>query len=246
MELKPAPKGTKQIKFGILIVCEDSRGNFQYIKDKVSSCQPKTSSTKIDFEFGNSEDAEGPQVQKLIHYAINRIKELNEQYYNGGEEPEEHFYKKMYCVSDVDENYSFSNIPPALAILQQAREENKVIEYELLFSNECFEIWYILHFQDITQPLYRGTKEQEISGLWKEDKSNDIKQVLKSVTNVGIHSQKTYTAFFTLMQENGNEQDAIQRAKNLEANALAKGNIYELTANPSTEVYKLIEMLNNL
>lgn len=251
MNLQPALKGTKPIKFGILIVCEDSKGNFQYIKDKVSSFQPKTSAIIIDFEFANSNDAQGAQVHKLMQYAINRTKVLNEQYYNGGEEPEAFFYKKMYCVSDVDDNYIKDgilqpNIPKVLSLLEQAKNENSPVQYELLLSNECFEIWYILHFQDIAEPLYRGTHDQKNSGLWKADKSNDISEIVKTTTGISKTKKKNSLDFFIVLQEKGNEQKAIERAKKLESEALSRGNIYELSGNPATEIYKLIEFLNEL
>ena len=128
--------------------------------------------------------------------------------------------------------------------MQKAQTASPIINYKLLLSNECFEIWYILHFQDITERLYRGTKPQkDIVGLIKPDGSNSINIILRTFTEVGIHSQKAYNGFFEIMQEKGNESAAIQRAKNL---AKSKSPTDKFALNPSTDIYILIEMLNNL
>lgn len=74
MLLTNKAKAIKPLKYGILIVCEDTNSNYRYIEDKVNACQPKSNATQIvDFKFGNSADAGGTQTNKLVDYAIKKL-----------------------------------------------------------------------------------------------------------------------------------------------------------------------------
>lgn len=174
------------------------------------------------------------------------IAELNRRHYNEGQELDLYFYQGVYIVGDVDDNeYQHGkyvgNITKAFDELQIAQTANPLINYQLLLSNECFEVWYILHFQDITEPLYRDIAKYD--KLFKADGTNKIREVLKNVTGISFKQQKISDKYFEIMQEKGNEAQAIQRAKNL---AKTKQPTEKFATNPSTDVYILIEMLNNL
>lgn len=251
MNLAPATKATKKLHYGILIVCEDEKSNFIYIQNKVNDCKPKSSAVQVIFDFFHSKNLNiqgkeiGQQTDKLTIFAIDKVAELNSIFYNAGTEPEENFYREVYCIGDVDDNETNGGkITIANNELIKARVANPLIRYELLLSNECFEIWYILHFQDINEPLYRGTKPQ--IGLLKTDNSNRIKDVLKNVTNISFKQHKISDKFFEIMKMRGNETEAVKRSKQLALDS-QNANPKELyTSNPSTSVYILIEMLNNL
>ncbi|TAD94781.1 MAG: RloB domain-containing protein, partial [Bacteroidetes bacterium] len=204
-QLAPASQGTKPIKYGILIVCEDTKSSYYYLNDKVKSCKPKSSSTKVipDFDLKNSGDAGGKtQTKELVIFAINKANELNLIDNNNGTESKEIYWREVYVVGDVDDN-EYNNgqhirgITNAMNELQTAQAANPIIKYKLLLSNECFEIWYILHFQDIMEKLYRGTHEQEnITKVVRPDHTNRIKDVLKNVTGVSFNKQKSSSEFF--------------------------------------------------
>ncbi len=113
-----------------------------------------------------------------------------------------------------------------------------------MLSNECFEIWYILHFQDITEPLYRGRgNTQDLA-----NDSNLIRKWFGSLAGISVveKKQKKRNDLFHIMQSKGNEAEAIERAKKLEADSKTKNPTELFSSNPSTAVYKLIERLNNL
>jgi hypothetical protein len=251
MNLIPAKPATKKLHYGILIVCEDEKSNFFYIKEKVNACKPNSSAVQIvEFEIFNSKDTNlegkeiGQQTDKLMNFAISKVETLNNSFSNGGDEFERNFYRQVYCIGDVDDNETYGGkITLAFAELEKAKTANPNIAFHLLLSNECFEIWYILHFQDITEPLYRGTKPQIDAGLIKLDCNNKIRDVLKNTTSISFIQQKTSDKYFEITQENDREAQAIQRAKNL---AKAKTPTDKFAPNPSTDVYILIEMLNNL
>lgn len=240
---------TEKLYYGVFILCEDEKSNYKYLEAKKAACRPNTESVKIDFYLQNSVDAGGrTDTYGLVQYAIAEVERLNKKIADGNVELE-NFFKKVYCVCDVDDNETRSQrfgITRAFAELEKAKTANPSIDFHLLLSNECFEIWYILHFQDITEPLYRGTKPQlDTVGLIKPDKSNLIRKQLGLSAGISVREelQKQRSDFFDIMQEKGNELQAIQRAKNL---AATKNPTDKFAKNPSTDVYILIEMLNNL
>jgi len=242
--LQTPTRATESIYYGILIVCEDSKSGYDYLCHKVEACKPKSGSTKvIEFELQNSTEAQGTQADKLVEHGIAEIKRLNEIFYNNGEEAEEHFYKQMFCVADVDDNeQNGGKITIAFQELETAQNEIPETHFQLLLSNECLEIWYILHYQDIVMPLFRGTKPQVEAGLINSDESNRIKNVLKNCTGVPFGQQKSCPNFFEILQEGGSETEAIRRAKELDRKE--EGELF--ASNPSSALYILIEILNNL
>ena len=231
----------KPKKYGILIVCEDTNSNFQYIDAKKQDCAPNA--VEVDFALKNSIDAKGTQAHIIANYGVAEIQRKNNNFKNDNPtEPD--FYKELYCVIDVDDNDTTSTRGSSISLLQQAYNSidtantaNNKVNHQLIVSNECFEIWYILHFMDITIPLYRGTSPQIAQGLMADD--NKIAEALNNYTKIGKNSQKTYRHFFTKMKE-GSEQKAIERAKSLEN----KSTNTKPFDNPSTEIYKLVERLN--
>jgi hypothetical protein len=243
-------KATDLLEFGILVVCEDEGSNYTYLQAKAAKVKRKI---KFDFFNGNSQNPLaspskkiGLQTHKLTDFAIKIIAELNRRHYNEGQELDLYFYQEVYIVGDVDDNeYQHGkyvgNITKAFEELQIAQAVNPIINYKLLLSNECFEVWYILHFQDITEPLYRDIAKY--AALFKAYGSNKIREVLKNITGISFKQQKTTDKYFEIMQEKGDELQAIQRAKNL---AKTKQPTEKFARNPSTDVYILIEMLNNL
>ena len=200
----------------------------------------------------NSRDAEHTDPNNIAKYAIRFAKEENDKYQNGEDGEEPFFYKEVYCVVDVDDNVAKPNgngsLPLAYQEIDSANSTSPEVKHRLIVSNECFEIWYILHFQNTPHLLYRGTKTQINSGITTH--TTKIEAVLKrcigwpSIPSSEKPSNgkiKSYRHFFQKMATSGNEVDAIRRAKELEKNSANKNPL----DNPSTELYILIEKLNS-
>ena len=97
------------------------------------------------------------------------------------------------------------------------------------WTNEAFELWYLLHFQFFQHGMprtdYKSLIERELS-----------KKLRRSYTY-----QKNSEEIFFLLQQHGDLKQAIARAKQLEA-AFAGRTDYA-NHNPCTKVYELIEKL---
>ncbi|MFL0352641.1 RloB family protein [Xanthomarina sp. GH4-25] len=98
--------------------------------------------------------------------------------------------------------------------------------YNCAYSNEAFELWYLLHFEDYQNAISRKDYSKLLSNHLN-------KKYLKNDPDI-------YNLLQTL--ETSREDLAIQRAINLEKihNGKSRAN-----SNPVTRVYKLVEELNS-
>jgi RloB-like protein len=72
---------------------------------------------------------------------------------------EEDEYDQTWCVFDRDEGaWTAQNFNNAL-------QNAKTYGFQVAYSNECFELWYILHFQFLSTGLPRSDYEDKLSEL---------------------------------------------------------------------------------
>ncbi len=110
-------------------------------------------------------------------------------------------YGQIWCVFDKD---SFSDEQFNNAIMQA---ESK--GYNVAWSNECFELWFILHFDYLQSAISRKEYFQKIDKIFKEKNINngiyeknieDIFKILEDKTNVAI---KNSNKLLKLHEDNG-------------------------------------------
>lgn len=122
----------------------------------------------------------------------------------------------LACFIDVD--FKNGRDQELRAAMKLARQNN----ISVFLSNPCFEIWYLLHFRYSTKPY--GSNEEVIKelGSYISDysKSKDVYDLI----------------------ENKIDQ-ALLNTKRLESYHLENGTNDRLKKLPSTEAYKLIEMI---
>lgn len=122
----------------------------------------------------------------------------------------------LACFIDVD--FKNGRDQELRAAMKLARQNN----ISVFLSNPCFEIWYLLHFRYSTK-LYGSNEEviKELSSYISDySKSKDVYDVI----------------------ENKIDQ-ALLNTKRLESYYLENGTNDRLKKLPSTEAYKLIEMI---
>lgn len=123
-----------------------------------------------------------------------------------------------FCVFDTDEDSNKNKL------IIRAKEYAIKKGIEMISSTPCIELWFLLHYEYTTANL-----------------SND--ETIKRLKN---HYQKyeKNTNIYSEIIKNVNE--AIKRAKKLENFQLESGKtIGTVEANPSTEMYKIVECLIN-
>lgn len=100
------------------------------------------------------------------------------------------------------------------------------------WSNEAFELWYLLHFQYYENAMSRR--------VYKEMIEDHIKPILGDNFKYEKNSEQMYT----LLKEHGSFEAAIRNAKRLAAQF--DGRQDYANHNPCTMVYELIEELTTL
>lgn len=118
-----------------------------------------------------------------------------------------------------------------------ALSEAKSKKVEVAYSNDCFEIWYLLHFvyrdtaisrDDVIKEVIKKLKDKNFATFSKLNKENiKTKEMTELIFNELLELQKT----------------AIKNAKKLLENYADLHNP-ELD-NPSTRVFELVEILSN-
>lgn len=198
----------KEIICHILIVCEGSKTEPNYFK---SFNKTKQGAIVFDLEF----EGGGISTTKVVEKAL-ELKKIAIQ----NKKP----YDRIWAVFDRD---SFSEQKFNAAI--QMAQSNDI---GCAWSNEAFELWYLLHFYDRITHMRREEYQKAIS--------NAVNGSSKYKSNKEYKYTKNAEDNFFIMNKYGNQADAIKRAIDLECNyddhSYAKHN-------PCTSVYKLINQL---
>lgn len=131
-------------------------------------------------------------------------------------------FDRVWLVFDKDE---FKDFNKAIA---DAKKEGM----NCAWSNQAFELWYVLHFQYLDTGVDR---KQYIEMI--EDK---VRKVLKSKT---FKYEKNDVGFYQILQEHGDEDFAFKNADKLRNRHKGKSNY--ATHNPRTEVDLLVDELRH-
>ncbi|MDT8392015.1 MAG: RloB family protein [Lentisphaeria bacterium] len=114
------------------------------------------------------------------------------------------------------------SVKEALAAKKSKKDAKR---YRAAWSNECFELWILLHFQDVTHPLARDEIYHKLSDIFE---CNYEKQL------------KAENLYSLLRKQDGDEAEAITRAEKL----WESKEPVPSRANPATGVFELVRRLN--
>jgi len=124
---------------------------------------------------------------------------------------------QCWCVFDVDEYWN-QNSTKFKAAIKQAKDDN----IRLAWSNECFELWYLLHFQSLQ------------TGVSRNDYYTKLKAHFRRLG--GKAYTKNCSVFDRIL---GKQTDAIKNAKQIFQTDKVENN-------PSTAVFQLVEEMNRI
>lgn len=196
-----------------LIVCEGEKTEPNYFEG-LKEDLPKGVLTYYHIDI----EGTGRNTQSLADEAL-RLKKLYEQESNRP-------IDRLWLVFDRD---SFPANDFNSTVL---RCYNSKPEIGCAWSNEAFELWYLLHFH-----FYNH-------GMSRKDYQDSIEENLKPFLGNDYRYKKNSPEMYTLLKEYGNLDDAIRNAKRLVANFEEK--LDYSNHNPCTMVWKLIEELMQL
>jgi len=205
--------GFRSIRKYYLIVCEGEKTEpnyFEGLKDDL----PKGVLTYHRIDIAGT----GRNTLSLVDEAV-RLKEFYEAEYNRPVE-------RLWVVFDRD---SFSAGDFNNSVI---RCRNTKPEIGCAWSNEAFELWYLLHFHFYNH----GMSRKDYQGLIEEN--------LQPLIGNGYRYQKNSAEMYDLLKEHGNLDDALRNAKRLVANF--EGRQDYANHNPCTMVWRLVEELMEL
>jgi hypothetical protein len=211
-------QGTRDQIVRFLIVCEGEKTEPNYFKALIDDCKSQNDGAKIDKQRTQVVPAAvigggACGTCKLVEKA----KKLEKEYKRKHQVP----FDRVWVVFDKDEFPDFN----------KAIEDAKKEKMNCAWSNGAFELWFLLHFQN------------GFEGKCK-DYVNKIESILKKkLKKTDFSYEKNDVGFYQILQEHGNEEQAIKRAQKLRKIRGEKKNY--ATHNPRTEVDLLVDELRH-
>ncbi|HOE39138.1 MAG TPA: RloB family protein [Bacteroidales bacterium] len=196
-----------------LIVCEGEKTEPNYF-ESLKNDLPKGVLNVCDFRI----EGTGNNTVSLVKRAM----ALRDQWQMQIEKP----IDKLWIVFDKD---SFSD-QSFNAAIQTCMAKNPVVD--CAWTNEAFELWYLLHFHYYNTGISRKQYQELIEKNFKE-------KGLKNYTY-----KKNSTEMYSLLKTYANRDFAIKNAVKLKKLYLGQQNYS--THNPCTMVYKLVAELFGL
>ncbi len=207
----------KEIQISFRIYCEGVNTEPNYFK----SFPLNTETTEI-FSEGY-----GRQKTALVQHVISLLKKDN--YLSGKKEKDpvtEHFIinkRQIWVVFDYDIKREFAECQDFKNAISLA-EKNQI---NVAYSNDAFELWFLLHFQYLDGALHRKVINEKLDDLLNFKYSNEGKRL--------EFSKKMYKILLA------NQETAIKNAENL----WERQKLVDLcNQNPVTKVHLLVKELN--
>lgn len=180
----------------ILIVCEGEQTEPNYFRDfGLSSAEVKV--------IGS-----GCNTLSLVE----KTKQIKEELEDKIAAP----FSSIWCVFDRDDNPAHN--------VDNSIQKAKKYKFNVAYSNEAFEIWFILHFSYVSTALSRTQYREMLS------------------KNLNIKYEKNLQGMYKMLLDK--QHEALKNAKKL-AKAYQESETYS-ARNPYTDVFVLVEELNKL
>jgi len=220
-------KPKKELVKSIIIACEDSVSShtyFQMIIDKLIDSKKITPNSIIIVPHDGHTDPMGV-LNNLKRYKKNGLTYKD--------------YEHKWIVIDRDKQrvnsggHTAENFNNAI---KNAKSKRKDLHIDVAYSNDSFELWYLLHFSYRNTAIMRDEIIQKVIEELKRIEAHKFSRLTKD--NI---KQKNYTKliFDTLLHY---QEDAIRNAEKLLRSYAEEHN--PETDNPSTTVHKLVILLN--
>lgn len=131
-------------------------------------------------------------------------------------------YEKKWIVIDKDD-YSLDEYKGAI---EEARQKDICVA----FSNECYELWILLHFREVNAWMSRDDLDSELKTIFRAKYRKEYSKSSRDVYGLII----------------GQQQIAIENAKKLVTQNIGDNGKINSEKNPLTTIYQLVECLNGL
>ena len=197
---------TLEIRQRFLIICEGEKTEPFYFESLEKHLKPGVAIIA---------KGEGRNTLTLVDQAISEQKRLEKR----GEAPD-----VVWVVMDRD-SFPAANFDNAIAKCeaQSFRIDKKSKSFKCAWSNESFELWLLLHF------------DNQISAIGRHDINSRL------TAHFGFRYDKSLKEIYQIVRDSGGDESlALRRAEALYRTAQRPYS----QANPATHVFKLVEELN--
>ncbi|WP_432409669.1 RloB family protein [Wukongibacter sp. M2B1] len=132
----------------------------------------------------------------------------------------------IWLVYDLDD-FPLDNFDNTAYSVESMNENNNTsTKWHVAWSNQCIEIWFLLHFNYYNSDIHRTEYFEKLSDIFKEYELDKY--------------EKNNEDIFEILIQYGNLEDAINNAKRLYKEN--EGQPPSKIA-PATKVYELVEIL---
>lgn len=207
--LAPRVKGQREKRLRYLIVCEGRRSEPNYFRALSTEIKSDIVSVELEGDAG------------CTSRVVERAESLVKKRMGEGLAP----YNRVWVVFDYDGRDDFRE-----AIARAMAKSNG---FGCAWSNESFELWYLLHFQDLESAITRQQYCEKLE-TW----------IRKKCKNPDFKYQKEDEDFYQILKEHGSETDAMRRAEKLREQHSAKAGNYNKWS-PCTCVDLLVRELRD-
>ncbi len=192
----------------ILIVSEGSKTEPLYFKEIRSTLRLHTANVEVQ------PSALGTEPMQVVRYA-QKLFEKGDPF----KRVRPRAFEQVFAVFDRDDHLTyFDALASAAALDGRLRNElNKPVKFKAIASVPCFELWLLLHFEDVQHPMHRTA-------------------VLARLKNYIPGYEKGGASYFATTK--AHLEIANQRAKALAALSTAFDD-----DEPSTDIFELVELL---
>jgi hypothetical protein len=206
---KKRKEKTKEIRVYFLIVCEGEKTEPNYFKSFKTNVK--------SFIYTINTLGEGSNTRDLVRRTIRARNNSSQE------------YDSVWAVFDRD-SFSPDNFNGAI----QLAESNSI---KVGWSNEAFELWYLLHFQYRNTSMSRNEYKKAIENaintkIIAESKSKNPKK---------FEYKKNSVEMYNILAKYGNQSQAIKSAELLMTNHTCEN--YAIH-NPCTRIHILVKELN--
>ena len=206
---KKRKERVKEVRIYFLIVCEGEKTEPNYFKSFKTNVK--------SFVYTIDTLGEGSNTKDLVKRTI-RARDNSSQ-----------LYDSVWVVFDKD-SFTRNNFNGAIEIAGNN-------EIKVGWSNEAFELWYLLHFQyrntSMSRTDYKKAIEDEINAkIVVQSKSKNPKK---------FEYKKNSEEMYSVLEKYGNQKQAIKNAEKLILNHNCTN---YANHNPCTRIHLLVQELN--
>ena len=195
------------------LFCEGTKTEPNYfhgIKTKIKEKYGKMMEDRMQIQVKGT----GRSTESLLKYAEKEIV---------GQKRKGHYFDHIWLIYDKDDFVDFDDMENKVTTLSEGSD----IEWHVGWSNQCIELWFLLHFNYYNSNLHRNDYMKKLNKIFKK--------------NGLIKYEKNRSDIFNILCEYGSLEQAIKNAKKLYD---SYGNNIPLSKKaPATRVYELVEIL---